>query len=59
MDRRNSDEYHPKSFYMKNSKKRENGFAKFEKNGLYYFALYKGGDIVMLSQAYKLSLIHI
>ena len=53
MVRRNSDEYHPKNFYMKNSKKRENGFAKFEKNGLYYFALYKGGDIVMLSQAYK------
>ena len=50
---RNQDEYQTKRFYMQNTKARENGFAKFEKDGAYYFALYQDGDIVMLSQAYK------
>jgi len=50
---RNLDEYQPKRFYTQNTKTRENGFAKFEKDGAYYFALYQDGDIVMLSQSYK------
>jgi len=50
---RKLDEYQPKRFYLQNTKARENGFAKFEKDGAYYFALYKDGDIVMLSQSYK------
>ena len=53
MANRNLDEYQPKRFYSQNTKARENGFAKFEKDGAYYFALYQDGDIVMLSQAYK------
>ena len=53
MANRNLDEYQPKRFYTQNTKARENGFAKFEKDGAYYFALYQDGDIVMLSQAYK------
>jgi len=53
MANRNLDEYQPKRFYTQNTKARENGFAKFEKDGAYYFALYQHGDIVMLSQSYK------
>ena len=53
MANRNLDEYQPKRFYTQNTKARENGFAKFEKDGAYYFALYQHGEIVMLSQAYK------
>ena len=49
---KNLDEYQEKRFYSANTKSRENGFAKFEKDGAYYFALYKDGDIVLLSQAY-------
>jgi len=36
---RKLDEYQPKRFYLQNTKARENGFAKFEKDGAYYFAL--------------------
>jgi len=50
---RKLDEYQPKRFYTQNTKARENGFAKFEKDGAFYFALYQDGDIVMLSQSYK------
>ena len=53
MANRNLDEYQPKRFYTQNTKARENGFAKFEKDGAYYFALYQHGEIVMLSQSYK------
>jgi len=49
---KNLEEYQEKGFYSANTKSRENGFAKFEKDGSYYFALYKDGDIVLLSQAY-------
>jgi len=50
---KNLDEYQSKRFYSTNTKARQNGFAKFEKDGAYYFALYQGGDIVLISQAYK------
>ena len=53
MANRNLDEYQPKRFYTQNTKARENRFAKFEKDGAYYFALYQHGEIVMLSQSYK------
>ena len=49
---KNLDEYQPKRFYTQNTKARQNGFAKFEKDGSYYFALYQDGDVVLLSQAY-------
>jgi len=35
---KNLDEYKPKRFYSANTKSRENGFAKFEKDEAYYFA---------------------
>ena len=49
---KNLDEYQPLKFYKKNSKARQNGFAKFKDEKSHYFALYKDGDIAMLSQAY-------
>ena len=49
---KNLDEYQPLKFYKKNSKERQNGFAKFKDADSHYFALYKDGDIAMLSQAY-------
>ena len=49
---KNLDEYQPKRFYTQNTKARQNGFAKFEKDDSYYFALYQDGDVVLLSQAY-------
>jgi uncharacterized protein YegP (UPF0339 family) len=49
---KNLDEYQPLKFYKDNSKARQNGFAKFKDEDSHYFALYKDGDIAMLSQAY-------
>jgi len=49
---KNLEEYKQLQFYKKHSKPRQNGFAKFKDDGAHYFALYKAGEIVMLSQAY-------
>jgi len=49
---KNLDEYKPEKFYRDNSKARQNGFAKFKKDGAYYFALYKDGAIALISQSY-------
>ena len=49
---KNLDEYKPLKFYEKHSKARQNGFAKFKDEDSHYFALYKDGDIAMLSQTY-------
>ena len=49
---KNLDEYKPLKFYKDNSKARQNGFAKFKDEKSYFFALYKDGEIAMLSQAY-------
>ncbi|MDA8708153.1 YegP family protein [Hellea sp.] len=49
---KNLDDYKSLKFYQDNSKARENGFAKFEVDDEHYFALYKDGDIALLSQAY-------
>ena len=46
------DEYKPLKFYKDNSKERQNGFAKFKDGDAHFFALYKDGDIAMISQAY-------
>jgi len=49
---KNLDEYKPLRFYKDRTKARQNGFAKFKDESSHYFALYKDGDIAMLSQAY-------
>lgn len=49
---KNLDEYKPLKFYKTNSKPRKNGFAKFSDDGAHYFALYKDGDIALISQSY-------
>lgn len=49
---KNLDEYKQLNFYKTHTKPRQNGFAKFKEDGSHYFALYKDGDIAMLSQAY-------
>ena len=49
---KNLDEYKPLKFYKDNTKARQNGFAKFKDGDSHYFALYKDGNIAMLSQAY-------
>ena len=49
---KNLDEYKPLKFYKDNSKPRKNGFAKFKDDGSHYFALYKDGEIALISQSY-------
>ena len=49
---KNLDEYKPLRFYKDRTKARQNGFAKFKDETSYFFALYKDGQIAMLSQAY-------
>lgn len=49
---KNLDDYKQLKFYKDNSKARQNGFAKFEHDEAYYFALYKDGDIALISQSY-------
>jgi len=49
---KNLDDYKPLKFYKDKTKARQNGFAKFKDEDLHFFALYKDGEIAMLSQAY-------
>ena len=52
MAHKNLDEYKALKFYKDNTKQRQNGFAKFSKDDAHYFALYKDGEIALISQAY-------
>ena len=52
MANKNLDEYKALKFYKDNTKQRQNGFAKFSKDDAHYFALYKDGEIALISQAY-------
>lgn len=49
---KNLDDYKTLKFYKDNSKARKNGFAKFKEGSSYYFALFKDGDIALISQSY-------
>ena len=50
-DKRAAD-YQPLEFYKKHAAKKDNGASTFDIDGKYYFAVFKDGKVVLISQTY-------